>query len=179
MGRPLFPLLCLASALLCVGVTVLWWHSARTIDVLTAPRSAGDHWLISSEFGVVVFEHQQLQPMAPGDPQPGWVFFSDVLPRQFPGHWQWLGFDAYRGQSKHYRLLPPAMTSGVVVPHWFIVLLLAILPAMWLRQAHVLKIIRNRRAAGLCTHCGYDLRASPGRCPECGAEIVGLQPGVA
>jgi len=40
-----------------------------------------------------------------------------------------------------------------------------VLPSIWL-----LRYRRQRRRArlGLCGVCGYDLRASPGRCPECG-----------
>jgi hypothetical protein len=58
---------------------------------------------------------------------------------------------------------------AIWLPHWFLALLFAVLPAVRVRA-----MIRNRRrfGAGLCPACGYDLRATPGRCPECGAEVT-------
>jgi hypothetical protein len=50
-------------------------------------------------------------------------------------------------------------------PHGLVVAVSAILPA-W----RVLRMIKRRRRSliGLCPTCGYDLRATPERCPECG-----------
>jgi hypothetical protein len=55
--------------------------------------------------------------------------------------------------------------TAVSTPHWFIALLFAIMPTIWLRSC-----LREgrRRQIGLCENCGYDLQATPGRCPECG-----------
>jgi len=53
-----------------------------------------------------------------------------------------------------------------LIPYWIIVVALLIGPstALALRRRN-----RKRTMDGLCENCGYDLRATPNRCPECGA----------
>jgi hypothetical protein len=59
------------------------------------------------------------------------------------------------------------------LPYYFLFLLSLTPPLLGLgaryrhRERH-----RRRVAVGLCGHCGYDLRATPEQCPECGASTA-------
>jgi hypothetical protein len=56
--------------------------------------------------------------------------------------------------------------------HWHLVCAFASLPTLWLSQRIWRGRIRRLRIKrGLCLCCGYDLRASTERCPECGSAI--------
>jgi hypothetical protein len=68
--------------------------------------------------------------------------------------WRYLGF-GYYNQS----------CLRISIPFWFQALLTLIVPAYWLRS---IMAEWSRPSVGLCSKCGYDLRATPERCPECG-----------
>ena len=72
-----------------------------------------------------------------------------------------------------HRALPPinhpfSFEWRISLPYWFLSTPFAIYFGTWLRKksSH-----RRRRFLGLCPTCGYDLRASQDRCPECGSSI--------
>lgn len=71
-------------------------------------------------------------------------------------------FMVWAGANPPYK----ALTNHVLtMPYWF-----PLLP--WILSIGIMQLRRRRRhrhlAMGLCLRCGYDLRATPDRCPECG-----------
>jgi hypothetical protein len=67
--------------------------------------------------------------------------------------------------------LPAGLRSAI--PYWFL-LVLSLLPVAWpfIRRAGLASRGNSspvaRVEAPLCPKCGYDLRATPHKCPECG-----------
>jgi hypothetical protein len=61
---------------------------------------------------------------------------------------------------------------GLTIPYWAISIIAAIWP---LRAFYKNRRILRRKASRRCEFCGYDLRATPLQCPECGrcAKTVG------
>jgi hypothetical protein len=87
---------------------------------------------------------------------------------------QFLGFEHHlrRGYPSFTRLgtgPPTDLTDTYAIPHWAILLTTLPMPAAWIARRS-----RSRRflATGRCVACGYDLRATPDRCPECGTPVL-------
>ena len=95
---------------------------------------------------------------------PTWAFRRS--PPSRPPWWTHLGFHYLRevGLDSWWLM---KNNWAVVVPYWSLAGLTFALPAAW-----GLWSLKRRRAArvrdGLCARCGYDLRGTPDRCPECG-----------
>ena len=87
---------------------------------------------------------------------------ADTLPEYGQYEW-WFHFESHT-----VKLQGVEIRSGVAIPLWFLMLVLAI-PPVWsfitLRRSRKLTSLDHR----VCASCGYDLRGSSGNtCPECG-----------
>jgi len=199
LGRWLFYGVAGLSLSLCVAMAVMWVRSYWWVDSLDyygAPNeSRSEKGIVSldSARGSVVYFSSWVTPF-PGGNRTSYAGFThdgrdlrtddiyggdrDLIRELFQdGAWHHMGllysrYLAPLGDEDHGTLnVPGSYETWIVIPYWLPTLLFAILPGfMSFSTLRRRLLLRYRRRHGLCIHCGYDLRATPKRCPECGAE---------
>lgn len=174
-------ILALLSVALCALVLVCWVAShrrpARTLRVGPAP--AGERYLLCGAGGLY-FVTQEVGQSTDGSWKAQITDYGDVTVRfsssiasgrMYPasygvgvGRPHVFTFTLYAGPGANAACLITYRAIGL--PFWLLAIVTALPPTAWL----VGHQRRRRRESprGLCRRCGYDLRATPGRCPECG-----------
>ena len=166
MKRRLFTILSTFSLLLFVAVVVMWVRSYSTEDFLYV-HSGRSNAQLTSSLGRLQFYPNALVRwgLAAVTPvQTGWHHHAQPV-------WPHPPIQGFRPAEYSWRLWgfrywePHRGMPCVQWPYWSVALVMLVLPAARVRQW--IKSHRRRRI-GLCSSCGYDLRATRGRCPECG-----------
>jgi hypothetical protein len=156
----------LASVLLFVGAVVLSVRGIRVSDVfggvLVRPGASRVAIWGCSGRGGLGFTVASIPPGLVRGRGPSWL----RRPPEYGGT-DWPGFAAggFGFYARLPRSTPPngVVIGGACVPAPAVLVLVGALPA-----ARVLRRGRRRDPSGMCASCGYDLRATPARCPECG-----------
>jgi hypothetical protein len=172
--RIAFTSIAILSLCACIGVGVLWVRSYRIGD-LWHLRTEKNWYFLTGAHGALNFggwpraEHDSKTLKAP-------VNYQVVIPGQNrrgkEASWQAArvkGKIAFvRYWAGNWGSRTRQSTWQVSVPYALIASLFGIPAILW-----VTALVRGRshKQDGFCTACGYDLRATPARCPECGKVV--------
>ena len=171
MTRRLLNLLAALSLLVCVALVVSWAPSFRGSRWVSWVRQdASGSGFISCK---LMISYGGLEASVTRFPvhDRGMVQDFGPLGLHYDRDLPWRRFEnpLYFGAGRHVLNSTHGGTmQWAIVPLWAAAALAAAPPAIrvarWTRRRRRFR----RRALGLCPRCGYDLRATPGRCPECG-----------
>jgi hypothetical protein len=164
MKRRVFNVLAGVSLVLCVVTVGLWVRSldhAEMIQFRSVPKPKEHRFFELGWYdGRIDVDICRLPDLnwIPKQPDLGWRFPQETE-EWSNSFWNPYGFHFGVGNPSNFGL---AFHAGL--RFWQATVLLLMLPSIWL----ITGPDRRNRQSGLCSNCGYDLRATPDRCPECG-----------
>jgi hypothetical protein len=145
----------LAVALvLCAGWGLVWVRSFYFVDQVVS-GSGSWRWLIKMGRGTVQIGQSHSMVRAP---PLRWTLWTFDLSKE-------TGDDLIAARPWFFDWVRNGTGWALSIPLWFFL----VLP---LAQFLVDRVRRRPLREGLCATCGYDLRGTPERCPECG-RVVG------
>lgn len=167
--------------LLCVAVAILWPRSHRIWETLSYKFVSDlDHpdntrrvmwldvWSNNGAFGGSIMRYQDETDYAIANI--GWNYIKRKAAYLPVPDQRWIFFSTAGAAmgSTESSVHESGRECWFHIPYWMLLPVLLPLP-IW----HVRRTIRQRLRLkrGQCLNCGYDLRASKDKCPECGTAI--------
>jgi hypothetical protein len=185
--RRLFNLAAAVSLVLCVASTALWVRSYvakewlmyrktepahRRYREITFISGPGQLFIQNSRFDFIADGMAEKMREGEGHPD-GFLYLRQPAESRWgrfangSDHTHAHGALGFLFHSRVYEEGSDTWTvERAMIPYWFVTTTTAVLPITWWRH-YRRQCIRVREHR--CLTCGYDLRATPERCPECGA----------
>lgn len=189
LSRWQFNSLAALSLVLCFASCGLWYRSKSIADAVWFQTKSGSFGYVMTAQGYLVFAAGTVDSydlsygwragiyIHPFD-ETGW--FGNLLRQDGGTFYSHLGLVRVLGYGPMAKQIEGGSIGfgesfetirALYLPLWLVASAGAIFPT----RIVFMKVVKRRRlrramrfAKGLCSSCGYDLRATPDRCPECG-----------
>ncbi len=179
--RKLLNLAAVGSLFLLLATLVFWTRSYRVTERVNWLNASGSRTVVTGP-GLVTVQltfgdwssHAALfhGPRYTREPAGGTFNFLLLMCHEAGqrfSQWEGWGFT----WSQLYRPGSGVRYVHATAPTWSVAAVTSLFP-LWASLLAVHSRVRGARRDGRCRACGYDLRATPDRCPECGRVPVRL-----